>query len=71
MNSDTSLDTKSETSKIVNDWLDTLSVSPCESITSVSLLSDMESEEIDLEGFLSEAEKESLWANDEDPDWLP
>ena len=30
---------------------------------------DTDSEESDLEGFLSETEDDSLWADEEDPDW--
>ena len=60
-------ETKSETSEIVNKWLDTLSNQ--ESETSVH--GDTDSGESDLEGFLLGTEDEPLWANEEDPDWEP
>ena len=60
-------DIESETSQIVNKWVDTLSDTESE----ISIHGDTNSEESDLEGFFSETEDDPLWANDEDPDWSP
>ena len=71
----------SDTSQVVNEWLDTLSdvtsvsslsdISSASSCESTSIHGDTDSEESDLEGFISETEDEHLWANEEDPDWTP
>ena len=47
-------------------------LSTCEDLESeLSIHGDTDSEESDLEGFLSETDDDPLWANDEDPDWTP
>ena len=57
-------------SQVINEWLDAPSVSSCESETFIH--GDTDSEESNLEGFLSETEDDPLWANEgEDPDWSP